>query len=223
MRSFATRVNNATASAGPDLPFRFDLRSNLGRLGAMDKKNEVTRLLLAWSDGDKVAFDRLMVVLEGELRKIARRYMASERPDHTLETMALVNEMCLRLLDRDSLTWKNSAQFRAFAANTMKLVLVDHARKHLARIRNEGLKPLPIDELRDLPMSRDRELVELADSLQGLSRINERQSCVVELHYFGGLTCTQIGADMGFSEATAKRALVAGRAWLRREMARETG
>lgn len=184
----------------------------------MDKKGDVTRLLLAWSDGDDAAFERLMVVLEGELRKIARRQMAGERSDHTLETMALVNEMCLRLLDRKSFTWKNSAQFRAFAANTMKLVLVDHARRYHARMRNEGVKPLPIDEVRDLPAHRNGELIELADALERLALVNERQAQVIELHYFGGLTCAQIGEDLGFSKATAKRALTAGRAWLRREM-----
>lgn len=184
----------------------------------MDKKSEVTRLLVAWSDGDEAAFDRLMVVLEDELRKIARRQMAGERADHTLETMALVNEMCLRLLDRRSLTWKNSAQFRAFAANTMKRVLVDHARRYQARMRNEGVKPLPIDEIRGIPAYRNGELIELADGLHRLARVNERQAQVIELHYFGGLTCAQIGEDLGFSKATAKRALTAGRAWLRREM-----
>ncbi len=192
----------------------------MGRLRPMGENNEATDLLQAWGGGDRDAFDRLMLVLQDELRGIAHRYMAGERPDHTLETRALVNEMYLRLVKRKRVSWKNSDQFRAFAAKTMRRVLVDHARKRQAKIRNEGVRPMPIDELRDMPDRRDRELIALDDAMRDLEKLNERQHSVVELHYFGGLTCAEIGEVMDFAEITGKRDLRAGRAWLERAMKR---
>jgi len=124
----------------------------------------------------------------------------------------------LRLVQPDSVNWQSRAHFLGFAAWTMKRILVDHARKRQAKIRNEGVKPLPLDELRDLPVEFDQELIALDDALQVLKELNERQSRAVELFHFAGLTYVEIGEVLGCSEATAKRALQAGRAWLRREI-----
>jgi len=183
-----------------------------------ESANEVTRLLVAWREGDQQALDRLIPLVEAELHRIAKGYMAQERRDHTLQPTALVNEVYLRLVQPDSVNWQSRAHFLGFAAWTMKRILVDHARKRQAKIRNEGVKPLPLDELRDLPVEFDQELIALDDALQVLKELNERQSRAVELFHFAGLTYVEIGEVLGCSEATAKRALQAGRAWLRREI-----
>lgn len=130
--------------------------AGLVRLRRMDKPSEVTQLLLAWSDGDETALERLMPLVEAELRRLARAYMARERPDHTLQATALVNELCLRLLGRDTVSWRNRAHFMGFAAETMKRILVDHARKRQTRKRGDGVKPLPLDEVTELAERRDR-------------------------------------------------------------------
>lgn len=183
-----------------------------------DKTTEVTRLLLAWRDGDKDALNRLMPILEEELHRIAEGYMARERGDHTLQPTALVHELFLRLVKPESVNWKDRAHFLGFAAVTMKRILVDHARKRLAKFRNEGVRPMPLDELRDFPVELDEEIVALAEALPELKKLDERQSRAVELYHFAGLTNKEIGEVLECSEATAKRALRAGRAWLRREI-----
>ncbi|MCP4661779.1 MAG: sigma-70 family RNA polymerase sigma factor [bacterium] len=184
----------------------------------MDKPSEVTQLLLAWSDGDETALERLMPLVEAELRRLARAYMARERPDHTLQATALVNELCLRLLGRDTVSWRNRAHFMGFAAETMKRILVDHARKRQTRKRGEGVKPLPLDEVTELAERRDRELIALDDALLSLSMIHERQSRVVVLRSFANLTNEEIGEVLGVSAETVKRDWRAARAWLRREI-----
>ncbi len=178
--------------------------------------DDVTRLLTAWREGDEQALDRLMPLVEEELHRIAVAYMAVERRDHTLQPTALVNEVYLRLVKPESVSWQNRAHFLGFAALAMKRILVDHARKRQAKIRNEGVKPLPLDELRDIPVELDREIIAVDDALRMLYKLDRRQSQAVELFHFAGLTYAEIGEVLGFSEATAKRALRAGRAWLRR-------
>jgi RNA polymerase sigma-70 factor (ECF subfamily) len=184
----------------------------------MEKATETTQLLLAWSEGDETALERLLPLVEDELRHIARRYMAGERPDHTLQPTALVNELCLRLLDRDTVSWRNRAHFLGFAADTMKRILVDHARKRQTRKRGGGVKPMPLDEVTDLADQRDRELIALDDALLSLSMIHERQSRVVKLRTFADLTNEEIGEILGVSAETVKRDWRAARAWLRREI-----
>ena len=144
--------------------------------------------------------------------------MASERKDHTLQPTALVSELFLRLVKPEQVSWQNRAHFLGFAALTMKRILVDHARKRQAQIRNAGVEPLPLDEFRDLPLEFDLELIALDDALRDLKRLDQRQGQAIELFYFAGLTYSEIGEVLDCSEATAKRALQAGRAWLRREM-----
>ncbi len=184
----------------------------------MDKPSEVTQLLLAWSAGDETALERLLPLIEAELRRLARAYMARERPDHTLQATALVNELCLRLLDRDTVSWRNRAHFMGFAAETMKRILVDHARKHQTRKRGEGVKPLPLAEVTDWAERRDRELVALDDAILSLSMIHERQGRVVVMRTFANLTNEEIGEVLGVSGETVKRDWRAARAWLRREI-----
>ena len=178
------------------------------------KKGEVTRLLLAWTDGDETALEQLMPLVAEELRRIAKRYMEGERRDHTLQPTALVNEVYLRLVDRRSVSWRNRAQFLGFAAHMMRRILVDHARIRQADKRGGGEKPFPLDELTDLVEEQDRKLIALDQALKSLADIDERQSRVVELNHFAGLTYEEIGEVLGVSEATVKRDWRAARAWL---------
>lgn len=188
-------------------------------LRSMDEKNiDVTQLLMAWSEGEEDALNRLYPLVEEELHRIAAGYMARERPDHTLQATALVNELYMRLVQPEKVHWQNRAHFLGFAALTMKRILVDHARKRRAKIRNEGVKPLVLDELRDYPVELDEEILALNETVEHLKKLDERQGQAVEYFYFADLTYAEIGEILGCSDTTAKRALQAGRAWLRREM-----
>ena len=179
-------------------------------------KNEVTRLLEAWQAGDGEALARLIPLIERELRGLARGFMSRERGNHTLQPTALVNEVFIRLAQPDEVSWKSRAHFMGFAAQTMRRVLTDHARRHKAQIRNEGVRPMPLDELRDHPAFRAQELLDLDDALKELKELEPQHSHALELFYFAGLTYKEVGVVMGCSEATAKRRLKAGRAWLQR-------
>ncbi len=181
-------------------------------------KGEVTRLLLAWSSGDGQALGRLMPLVAAELRRIAGRYWAGERIDHTLQPTALVSEVYLRLVDREQVSWKNRAHFFGFAAQTMRRILVDHSRLRRAQKRNPGAPLLTLDEARDAVSERDRELVALDDALEVLARIHERQSQIIELHFFAGLSFEEIGEVLGVCSKTAKRDWRAARLWLHKEM-----
>ena len=187
--------------------------------GAMETvKGEVTRLLLDWSSGDGQALSRLMPLVAAELRRIAGRYWAGERIDHTLQPTALVNEVYLRLVDRKRVSWKNRAHFFGFAAQTMRRILVDHARLRRAKKRNNGVSLAPLDEARIAVEERDWELVALDDALEALASIHERQSRIIELHFFTGLNFEEIGQVLRVSSKTAKRDWRAARLWLHKEM-----
>ncbi len=183
-----------------------------------DKRPEVTQLLLDWSGGDEAALERLMPLVEEELHRIAECHMRHERVDHTLQPTALVNEVYLRLVDRDRVSWQNRAHFLNFAAEMMRRILVDHARIRAAKKRREGLKPLPLDEARDVAVWRDEELIALDDALHALARFDERKSRMVELHFFAGLTYKQIGEVLDVSPETVKRDWKAARLWLLKQV-----
>ncbi len=187
----------------------------------MDTKSEVTRLLLAWSGGDETALGRLLPLVEDELHRLARGYMAGERPEHSLQPTELIDELCIRLLERDSVDWKNRAHFIGTAATLMRRILVDHARRRRRKKRGEGVKPLPLDELHDLVETRDQELIDLDDALLSLSKLNPRQARAIELRYFGNLTDEEIGEILDIAPATVRRDLKAAKAWLRREIRAE--
>jgi RNA polymerase sigma factor (TIGR02999 family) len=179
-----------------------------------DRSSEVTRLLLAWREGDPEALGRLIPLVEDELHRIAERYMHRERADHTLQATALVNEVYMRLVNREQVTWRNRAHFLGFVAQTMRKILVDHARIRGAAKRQGGVKPLPLDEARDAAILPDFELIALDDALKRLARIDERQSRMVELHFFAGLTYREIGEVLGVSAETVKRDWQTARLWL---------
>lgn len=183
-----------------------------------DSAPNVTQLLLDWCEGDPDALERLMPLVEDELHEMAARYMRRERADHTLQATALVNELYMRLVDRRRVTWRNRAHFFGFVAQMMRKILVDHARIRDAVKRQNGLKPLPLDEAWDAAVLPNFELIALDDALKRLAKIDERQSRMVELHFFAGLTYREIGEVLGVSPETVKRDWQTARLWLLEQM-----
>jgi RNA polymerase sigma-70 factor (ECF subfamily) len=177
---------------------------------------EVTQLLNAWSDGDRSALDKLLPLVEGELHRLAHRYMSHEREGHTLQTTALVNEAYLKLIDQ-KVEWQNRAHFFGIAAQIMRRILIDHARKHLGARRGGG-HTISLDEVAVVSDERASELVALDEALTTLGRVDERKSRVVELRYFGGLSVEETATVLGVSEDTITRDWRRAKAFLRREL-----
>ena len=182
---------------------------------------EMTELLAAWSDGDRGALDRLLPLVERELHRLAHHYMSRENPGHTLQTSALVNEAYLKLCDQTRVRWQNRAHFFAIAAQIMRRILIDHARRRRYEKRGGGARSLPLDEAAMLSDERASELVALDEALGELERIDERKACVVELRYFGGLTVEETAEVLGVSPDTVGREWRRARAFLLREMERK--
>ena len=181
------------------------------------EERPVTKLLQQWSAGSKEALDQLMPLVYDQLRKLASRCLASERPGHTLRATALVNEAYLRLVD-SGLDFNNRVHFFAIAARLLRQILVDHARTQNRQKRGGGALNLTLDEA-ILVAPGQSGLVELDDALQRLAAIDRRKSEVVELLYFGGLTYDETAAALGISPATVHRELRMAKAWLFTELA----
>jgi RNA polymerase sigma factor (TIGR02999 family) len=181
---------------------------------------DVTQLLKQWSGGNREAFDRLVPAVYAEIRKLARSYLRRERPDHTLQATALVNEAYMRLIDQRSVNWQNRAHFFGIAAQIMRRLLVDHARMKHADKRGSGLSPVVLDEALDVAADRNLDVVALNDALTVLAELDPRQARIVELRFFGGLSIEEAAEVMQLSPATIKRELLSARAWLRRELER---
>ena len=181
----------------------------------------MTDLLAAWSDGDREALDRLLPLVERELHRLAHHYMSRERPDHTLQTSALVNEAYLKLVDQTRVRWQNRAHFFAIAAQTMRRILIDHARRRRYDKRGGGARPLPLDEAAHITDERAAELVALDDALKLLQDVDERKARVVELRYFGGLSIEEVSEVLKVSPDTVGRDWRRARAFLLREMERK--
>ena len=177
---------------------------------------EVSQLLVAWSDGDRSALDKLLPLVESELHRLAHRYMSREREDHTLQTTALVNEAYLKLIDQ-KVEWQNRAHFFGIAAQIMRRILIDHARKHLGPRRGGG-KTISLDEVAVVSDERASELVALDEALTLLAKVDERKSKVVELRYFGGLSAEETAIVLGVSADTISRDWRRAKAFLRREL-----
>ncbi|MDQ3546551.1 MAG: sigma-70 family RNA polymerase sigma factor [Verrucomicrobiota bacterium] len=183
-------------------------------------RQEVTQVLIDWSKGDRGAAERLMPLIYDELRQIARGYLRRERADHTLQATGLVHEAYLRLVDQTGASWQNRAQFFGVAASVMRRVLVDHARRHRAEKRGGNWEKVEFDDALAAGLPRSLDLVALDDALQELARVDPRQSQVVELRFFGGLTTEEAGEVLEVSPRTIKREWRRARAWLYREMMR---
>jgi RNA polymerase sigma factor (TIGR02999 family) len=178
----------------------------------------VTTLLRAWRAGDRGALDRLIPLVHEELHRLAQGYMRGERPDHTLQATALVNEAYLRLVEAD-VDWRDRAHFFAVAATTMRRILVDHARSKGRKKRAGAL--VSLEESAVVAPDRDAELLAIDEALTRLAGNDERAAKVVELHYFGGLTYDEIAEALGISAATVDRDLRFAKAWLYRELKAE--
>jgi RNA polymerase sigma factor (TIGR02999 family) len=180
-------------------------------------RQEVTQVLLEWKQGDSNAAERLMPLVYEELRRLARRYLQRERPDHTLQATGLVHEAYLRLVDQTDMTWQNRAQFFSVAAQSMRRILVDHARAHQAAKRGGGREKLEFDEALT-PSEQAVDLIALDDALQDLVTFDVRKSRIVELRFFGGLSIEEIGEVLAISPRTIRREWRVAKAWLRREI-----
>ena len=178
---------------------------------------EITQLLTKWSSGDKAALDELIPLVYPELRRLARTYMRRENSAHTLQTSALINEAYLRLVNQQDVEWKNRAHFYAVAAQVMRHILVDHARKYQYRKRGGGAEHVPFDELTVMCDERAAELIALDDALSRLATLDPRKSHIVELRFFGGLTVDETAEVMKLAPITIMREWRAAKAWLGRE------
>jgi len=183
--------------------------------------NEVTRLLLDWSGGDKAALDKLMPLVYDELRRLAHHYMGRERLGHTLQTTALVNEAFLRLIDQRSVEWQNRAHFFGIAARMMRRILVDHARSLRYAKRGGGALQVSLDEALVVSPERAADVVALDDALTALAAIDERKSQIVEMRFFGGLSIEETAELLGVSPGTVMRDWTLAKAWLHREISRD--
>ena len=183
--------------------------------------HDVTELLKAWSAGDAAALDKLIPLVYRELHRLAEIYMARERPGHTLQTTALVNEAYLRLVDTSRATWQNRAQFLGVCAQAMRRVLVDWARSRHALKRGGEAPPLELEEGLAAAGGPGTDLVTVDEALDALARIDPRKSRVVELRFFGGLSVEETAEVLNVSPETVLRDWKLARSWLRRELTHE--
>ena len=190
----------------------------------MPPEHEITQLLDAWSAGDPSALEQLVPLVMADLRRIAKAYLARERPGHTLQPTALINEVYLRVAGRE-VHWESRTQFLAGMAEIMRRILVDHARRRNSLKKGSGVVNLSLDELRDIPIPVDHalgelevDLVALDDALRGLAEVDPRQARIVELRYFGGLTIEETAESLEISPTSVKREWRTARLWLLREL-----
>ena len=182
---------------------------------------KLTRLLLAWVDGDAAALDELSRAVDVELRRLARRYMRYERPGHTLQTTALVNEAYLRLIDWENVQWKNRTHFFAVAAQMMRRILVAHARSRQNRKRGGDWYRISIEQAALVADGKSPNLLALDDALHMLESIDERKCQVVELRFFAGLSAEETAIALGVSTDTVLNDWRMAKAWLLRELMAE--
>jgi RNA polymerase sigma factor (TIGR02999 family) len=180
--------------------------------------SELTRLLVEWSDGSQAALDALMPVVHAELQKLAHSFMRRENPAHTLQTTALVNEAYMRLIDQKNLQWQNRAHFFGIAANLMRQILIDHARRRVAAKHGGGAARISLDDVAEISEEKAGDLVALDEALRELAEIDPRRARVVELRYFGGLNNDEIAEVLSISVNTVMRDWNLAKVWLRREL-----
>jgi RNA polymerase sigma factor (TIGR02999 family) len=184
-----------------------------------DDSGEVTELLRHWTQGDEKALEELLPIVYKELRRLAHYHLQSERPDHTLQSTALVHEAYLRLMGGHPIQFENRAHFIAVASRLMRQVLVDYARERKAQKRSGGVR-IVLEHLDQLAVDSDAELLALNDALEELVRIDPRQGKIVEMKFFGGLSAPEISEVMNLSRATVDRDWATARVWLHRQMSR---
>lgn len=181
---------------------------------------DVTGLLAEWHDDNRQVEEQLFPLVYDELRKLARSHLRRERPDHTLQPTALVNEAYLRLVDQTRVKWRDRAHFFGIASRMMRRILVDHARARRAAKRGGGARKVTLQDHAQPADAADVDLLVLDEALTALTTLDPRGARVVELRYFGGLTIEETAEVMGTSPATVKREWTAARTWLFRELTR---
>ena len=202
-------------------------RGNLPRGVKCERMNHatpksVTQLLVAWGDGDQTALDQLVPLVNEELRRLARGYMRRERPGHTLQTTALVNEAYLRLVDQKHMHWQNRAHFLAIAAQLMRRILVDYARRRQYQKRGGGAIQVTLGHADEAANERPPDLVALDEALAGLAEIDPRRSRVVELRFFGGLSIEETAEVLKVSPTAVERDWTIAKAWLHMTVNRQS-
>jgi RNA polymerase sigma factor (TIGR02999 family) len=197
---------------GPDPP---DQETQMG------PPRDVTALLGDWSCGDRTALNHLLPLVYAELRRVAARQLRKERADHTLQPTALVHEVFIRLVDQRQVDWQNRAHFFGVAAQVMRRILVDHARRHSAGKRGEGVRCVSVDEAKHVPASNQMPILALDHALDRLETVDAELAKIVELRAFAGLTIEEAAHVLSVSPSTAKRDWRTAKAWLTRELGSE--
>ena len=178
---------------------------------------EVTRLLAAWSDGDEAALEQLVPIIHAELRRLARHYLKRERPGHTLQTSALVNEAYVRLINWKTARFESRAHFFGVSAQLMRRILVDFAR-HRPRVQGDSVRHVSLEEALRVAAEPDADLVALDEALVELAQLDPRKARIVELRFFGGMSVDETAEFLGISPATSLREWNKAKAWLYREL-----
>jgi len=214
----AVRVDGTGPPAGRRTPLRKALEGGRNGESTMNAHTaeDVTELLRAWSDGDRRALDGLTPIVYAELRRLAHRYMKRERPDHSLQATALVNEAYLRLADCTRMQWKDRAHFFAVSAQLMRRILVDHARRNNVK-RGRGVPHVSFDEMA-VVQEPAANLVALDDAMHALARLDPRKVQVVEMRFFGGLSVEETAEVLEVSPVTVRRDWSSAKVWLYREL-----
>jgi RNA polymerase sigma-70 factor, ECF subfamily len=187
------------------------------------QETEVTALLVEVAKGNRAAQEQLVPLVYNELKKLARAYMRRERDDHTLQTTALVHEAYLKLVRQPSPNWQGRSHFFGIAAHVMRRVLIDHARGHLREKRGGAAVVLPLDEALLFSPEHSEELLRLDEALDRLAKVDARQSRIVELRFFGGLSVEETGEYLAISPKTVKRDWAVAKAWLHAEVRGRNG
>lgn len=180
-------------------------------------QGDITALLKAWSDGDQAALEQLTPIVYKELHRLAGRYMKGERPGHSLQTTALVNEAYMRLVDYKRMEWQNRAHFFAVSAQLIRRILVEHARRRNLK-RGAGFRHISLDEIAVTGSGRSADLVALDDAMKALARMDPRKERVVEMRFFGGLSVEETAEVLKVSSVTVMRDWSTAKAWLYREL-----
>lgn len=185
----------------------------------MNDSNEITNLLIAWNNGDQESLERLIPLVESELRRIARAQMRRERANHTLQTTALINEAYLKLVKANGVNWENRAQFFGISAKIMRRILINYARDSQAKKRGAGdAEHVNIDDAVVFSPEKSNELINLDEALKRLSEFDEMKSQVVEMRFFGGMSIEETAEVLGISPSSVSLHWRMARAWLREEL-----
>ncbi len=187
---------------------------------SMPQTHQITDLLRAWSNGDSEALEKAIPLVDHELKKIAHIYLGNEKPGHTLQTTALVNEAVMRLLGKE-INWTSRRQFYALVARRMRQVLVDYARAQCAARRGAGVEHVNVDDVVGLSTEVSRDLIMLDEALTRLGHLDERKAKVVEYRYFGGFTLEEVAEMLGIAPATVDREWRLARSWLKAQLTSE--